>query len=106
MIARLLSRLAVVWIVGLGGLLLTVGVMNGTLAQAHWPAIGALVLGPAALALALAWAVAPQPDPRTQMPFPCDCASSTVEPCACCLNGAHHLCQRGCDRSGWKLPPG
>lgn len=60
MISRVLTRLAIVWIVGLGALLLLVGAMNGTLAQANWPAIGALVLGPAIIAFALAWVFAPR----------------------------------------------
>lgn len=60
MIARLLARLAVVWFVGVGGLLVTVAVVNGTVQQADWSVIGALVLGPAAIALALAWVFAPR----------------------------------------------
>lgn len=58
MIARFLARMAVVWVLAIGGLVVVVGALNGTLAQANWLAIGALVLGPAAIALSLAWVFA------------------------------------------------
>jgi hypothetical protein len=59
-ISRILTRLAIVWLAGVGGLLLTVAVANGTLAQADWSVVGALVLGPSAIAFALAWVFAPR----------------------------------------------
>lgn len=60
MLSRILTRLAVVWMVGFGGLVLGVGLVNGTLAGADWSVIAALMLGPAGLALALAWVFAPR----------------------------------------------
>lgn len=59
-ISRILTRLAVVWMVGFGGLVLAVGIFNGTLAGADWAVISALMLGPPGLALALAWVFAPR----------------------------------------------
>lgn len=55
MISRILTRLAIVWLVGVGGLLITVAVVNGNPAQADWSVVGAIVLGPAAVVFALAW---------------------------------------------------
>lgn len=59
---RILMRLAVVWAVGLGALILAVAVANGTLLTADWSGIAALVGLPAALLRAVAWVVRPPLD--------------------------------------------
>lgn len=56
---RILMRLVVAWIVGVGGLLLAIGVYNGTLAQANWQVIGVMVGAPAAIVAAIAWILKP-----------------------------------------------
>lgn len=58
MIARILTRLAIVWMLGFAALVLAIGVFNGKLAGADWSMISGLALEPAAIALALAWVFA------------------------------------------------
>lgn len=56
MISRVLIRLAIVWAVGIGGLLVANRVIAGAPAQEpNWPAIIALLFGPLVIAWALAW---------------------------------------------------
>lgn len=59
MISRILTRLAIVWMFCVGGVLLTVALFIGQ-GPADWSVIAAVVLGPPALALALAWVFAPR----------------------------------------------
>lgn len=59
MISRILARLAIVWLVCVGGVLLTVALFIGH-GQADWSVIAAVVLVPPAGALALAWVFAPR----------------------------------------------
>jgi hypothetical protein len=60
MIARILVRLAVVWIVGWGCLLLLGFALGGAMEKGATWAIPLILFGPPAIALALAWVCAPR----------------------------------------------
>jgi hypothetical protein len=60
MMSRFLGRLAVVWIVGWGCLIVLGLAMGGTFERGAWMAIPLVVLGPPAFMLLLAWVFAPR----------------------------------------------
>lgn len=59
---RILKRLAVVWLIGIGGIMSIVVLVNFSVVQwqkVDWGAIGLILSGPPTLLAALAWVVKP-----------------------------------------------
>jgi hypothetical protein len=62
LIYRILMRLAVAWVVLVGGLMMAVAVANGTLGAAAWGLVAIVVGVPAVLLCAIAWVIRPPLD--------------------------------------------
>lgn len=60
MISRFLARLAVLWVIGWGCLIMIGLAMGGTFERGAGLAIPLVLFGPAAIALALAWVFQPR----------------------------------------------
>ena len=63
MVSRILIRLATVWAVVICAIVITAGLINGTLSHAYLPAVVPLAFGPLGLAWAIAWIIAPRRRP-------------------------------------------